>query len=160
MPLIQWTSDFSVGVESIDIDHKLLVSLINQLDDAIKSGEPRETITRVLNALLDYTSYHFGREEALMEACGYPDLDAHIRTHNTLKAQVTEIRNRYLRHPDSIHDREVLAFLQNWLTAHIMGRDKLYSPYMESRKEDVREAERAYAHAVEQPAGKVQKATG
>ena len=144
MPLIKWTPDLSVGFESIDTDHQVLIGLINELDDAVKVGEPRETVSRVLQALLDYTDYHFGREEVLMKACRYPDMDAHIRTHDTLRAQVADIRSRYLRSPESIHAREVLAFLKNWLTAHILGRDKLYQPFMEGDLQKVSDADRAY----------------
>lgn len=144
MPLIHWTPDFSVGVNSLDTDHKVLISLINQLDDAIRSGEPIETVTKVLDALLDYTDYHFAREESLMEACGYPETAAHVRTHHTLRAQVHDIRDRYRRNPESMHGREVLAFLKNWLTAHIVGRDKLYSPYMRGALQKIQEADRAF----------------
>jgi hemerythrin len=132
MPIIHWTPDFSVGVGSIDTDHKVLISLINQLDDAIRGEEPKQTVSRVLDALLDYTNYHFSREELLMRACAYPDIEAHARTHATLRAQVADIRNRYRRNAESIRAREVLAFLKNWLTAHIVGRDKLYAPFMQS----------------------------
>lgn len=151
MPIIHWTPDFSVGVGSIDTDHKVLISLINQLDDAIRGGEPRDTVSRVLDALLDYTDYHFAREELLMRACGYPDIEAHARTHATLRAQVHDIRNRYQRNPESIHAREVLAFLKNWLAAHIVGRDKLYAPFMQSAVREVQEAEAAFALTDEHP---------
>jgi len=146
MPIIHWTEDLSVGTETIDEDHKVLIGMINKLDDAIKSKEPQGTVNKVLSELLDYTGYHFDREEALMKAANYPDYDAHARTHGTLKAQVADIRNRYERNPDSIHEREVLAFLKNWLTAHILGRDKLYAPFMESRREDVEKANEAFTH--------------
>lgn len=144
MPLIQWTPDFSVGVESIDTDHKVLISLLNQLDEAISRADPRSTVQQVLDALYDYTVYHFSREEALMRACGYPDFDAHARVHSTLRAQVADIRERYARNPDSIHAREVLSFLKNWLTAHIVGRDHLYAPFMASRRDDVDAADRTF----------------
>ncbi len=144
MPLIQWTEDLGVAIESIDADHKVLIGMINKLDEAIKTKEPQDTVKRVLNALLEYTGYHFDREEALMKAANYPDLKAHARTHGTLKAQVADIRNRYERNPESIHEREVLAFLKNWLTAHILGRDKLYAPFMESRRKDVDKANEAF----------------
>jgi hemerythrin-like metal-binding protein len=152
MAIIQWTPEFSVGIESLDADHKVLISLLNQLDDAIRGGEPREGVRGVLDALMDYTDYHFGREEALMAASKYPDLDAHIRTHSTLRAQVADIRDRYLRNAETIHAREVLAFLKNWLTAHIIGRDKLYAPFMASRGEAVSSADEAFSRTNQQPA--------
>jgi hemerythrin-like metal-binding protein len=151
MPLIQWTQDLSVSVEALDSDHKVLIDMINQLDDAIKGGKPQDTVSKVLNALLDYTGYHFEREEALMDACGYPDLDAHARTHKTLKAQVANIRDRYDRNPESIHEREVLAFLKNWLTAHILGRDQLYSPFMTTKHEKVESAAQAFSQSRSKP---------
>jgi hemerythrin-like metal-binding protein len=144
MPLIKWTPELGVGVESLDTDHKVLVSLINQLDEAITAGNPRATVQRVLDALYDYTVYHFRREEALMRACGYPDYEAHARTHATLRAQVADIRDRYGRSPESIHSREVLAFLRNWLSSHIIGRDHLYVPFMTGKADAVAAADRSF----------------
>jgi hemerythrin-like metal-binding protein len=119
--------------------------MLNRLDDAINAAKGKQTLSSVLDALVDYTSYHFDREEAFMRACGYPDLDAHGHTHRVLRTQVTHIRDRYRGNPDSIYDREVLGFLKNWLTSHIMGRDKLYAPFMTSRRDAVEKAEAAYA---------------
>jgi hemerythrin-like metal-binding protein len=144
MSIIQWTPDFSVGVGSIDTDHKVLITLINKLDDAIRGGEPKQTVSRVLDALFDYTNYHFAREELLMRACAYPDIEAHARTHATLRAQVHDIRNRYRRNAESIHAREVLAFLKNWLASHIIGRDMLYAPFMQRAEQAIQDAERAF----------------
>jgi hemerythrin len=151
MPLIQWTPDYTVGVASLDTDHKILISLINQLDDAICGGEPRSTVSRVLDALLDYTDYHFAREESLMQACGYADLAAHKRTHVTLRAQVHDIRERYRRNPEAIHAREVLAFLKNWLTSHIVGRDRLYTQAMHGARQQVEAADCAFGAEVDAP---------
>jgi hemerythrin-like metal-binding protein len=143
MPIMTWTADLSVGVSSLDTDHKVLMSLINQLGDALGGDEPHDTVRRVLDALLDYTVYHFEREEALMLACRYPDLEAHAQTHATLRSQVSEIRDRYQHSPQSIRAREVLGFLEKWLTTHIIGRDLLYAPFMQSRREAVVAADRA-----------------
>lgn len=145
MAKIQWTEDMSVGVASIDTDHRILLSLVTHLGDAIDRGQGQTAIGRVLDALLDYTAYHFGREEALMQACGYPDAEAHAQTHQILRIHVAHIRDRYNANPDTIHPLEVQAFLNNWLTAHIMGRDKLYAPFLVSKPKQMEEAERRYA---------------
>lgn len=142
---LQWTEEMSVGVKSIDTDHRLLLGLVNQLSEAIRSGRSQDVISSVLDALLDYTAYHFRREEALMRACGYPDVEAHVHTHHVLQKQVAQIRDRHVANPEVTRHREVQAFLTSWLTAHIMGRDKLYAPFMASRAEAVEGADRAYA---------------
>jgi hemerythrin len=151
MAVIRWIPDFSVGIESLDTDHKVLISLLNQLEEAVEAGEPRDAVRRVLDSLLDYTDYHFDREETLMAACRYPDLSAHKRTHGTLRAQVVDIRDRYVRNPESIHSREILAFLKTWLTSHIIGRDKLYAPFMASAEDAITDAERGYRAGVSVP---------
>lgn len=145
MSAMRWTETMSVGVESIDCDHKHLLGLVNRLDASVSCGEGETVVDAILGELLSYTAYHFDREEALMTACGYPDVDAHCHTHRVLKTQVANIRDRHIHNPDTIHDREVLAFLRNWLTAHILGRDQLYAPFMVSRRQAVEAAETAFA---------------
>jgi len=141
---IQWTEELSVGNPSLDTDHKLLLDLVNRLDEAIESGRGREEVGTVLNSLLDYTAYHFAREEALMSASGYPDVATHAHTHQVLRLQVSHIRDRFVANPDSIHDREVLSFLKNWLTSHILGRDKHYAPFLAAKSDAVAAAERRF----------------
>lgn len=152
MSVIRWTETMSVGVESIDSDHRHLIGLTNRLDEAVRSGGGAEVVDSVLDEMLRYTVYHFDREEALMDACGYPDADAHRHTHQVLKTQVANIRDRHAGNPDTIHDREVLSFLRNWLTAHILGRDQLYAPFMAGRRQAVDAANAAFpGAAADQP---------
>lgn len=79
-----------------------------------------------------------------MAAGSYPDMAAHAHTHEVLRLQVIHIRDRFLANPDTIHDREVLSFLKNWLTSHILGRDKHYAPFLAAKPEAVADAERQF----------------
>ena len=80
MPAIEWNNDLSVGVDLIDSDHKTLIDLINLVADSIEAGQSAKTIGDVVQLLYEYTEFHFIREEVLMEACGYSDLDNHRNT--------------------------------------------------------------------------------
>lgn len=131
MSLITWQDSYSVGVPQIDEDHKLLISLINQLDDSIRGGQGRDVVGSVLNVLQEYTRGHFGREELLMEKAGYPDLAPHRREHRKLADQVRDIVARYHAGTDGHVDSDVLTFLKTWLTGHILGVDMKYAPYLE-----------------------------
>jgi len=153
MPAITWTNHLSVGVHPIDTDHKLLISLINQLHDAIDDGLGDETVGSVLNALCDYTDYHFGREEALMAACGYPDLDAHKRIHAQLAGKVKGLRDDFLKGGKEILGEDVLEFMKTWLTDHILGIDKRYQPFMDGKGEDIERANRVFVEKLEADAG-------
>lgn len=130
MALITWQDSFSVGVELIDSDHKLLVSLINQLNDAAQGGQGRDVVGSVLNVLVEYTESHFTREEMLMAKGGYPDLDAHKGEHRALTERVREMVGRYRTDTTGAAEAEVLAFLKDWLTNHILGVDMHYRPYV------------------------------
>lgn len=140
-----WSDDLSVGVEAIDDDHRLLLSLMDQLQQAVDGGENRETVGSVLNALIDYTEFHFEREERMMEACDYPDLDDHQEFHAKLRTKAQNIRNAYLLDPDAELGEKVMEFLTGWLRHHIMGTDKAYAPVMAEKAEAVDEADRAFA---------------
>ncbi|WP_404380779.1 bacteriohemerythrin [Caenispirillum salinarum] len=131
MALITWQDSYSVGVDMIDADHQLLVSLINQLDDAMTSGAGADTVGSVLNVLIEYTETHFGREELLMEKGGYPELEPHKKEHAKLTGQVRAIVDRYNAGDIGSVDAEVMEFLKNWLTGHILGVDRKYTPYVE-----------------------------
>jgi len=140
MPLFEWTHQMSVGIDVIDTDHKLLIALINQLDDAVKTGQAKETTASVLNVLYDYTDFHFGREERMMAAVGYPDLENHLKSHAALKDKVMEIRDSFsLCDIDGI-EGEVMDLLKDWLKEHIMGRDRLYQAAMNEHLDAALEA--------------------
>jgi hemerythrin len=133
MPAVTWTPEMSVGVDALDTDHKMLVSLINQLADAIAAGEARALVASVLNGLLDYTVYHFGREEAMMAACAYPGLAAHREIHADLIQRLHALRDAYLGNPDGGIEPHVLEFMKTWLAEHVLGHDRHYAPAMAGR---------------------------
>jgi len=150
MATVTWTPQLSVGVQPLDIDHKLIISLINQLHDAVADGEGKETVGSVLNALYDYTEYHFEREELLMQVCGYPDLEQHKKIHEGLKAKVKEIRDDYAKSKSKDVSDEVLLFMKTWLTDHIQGRDKAYQSSMEGKDQEIEAANRDYLEKLEE----------
>lgn len=130
MSYLQWTENLSVGVTRMDDHHKKLVDLINMLFDAM-SGDATRAVDTVLNDLLDYTRYHFGEEEKLLAACGYPDLEAHQAIHRDMVKEVLDMRQRYLDSPASVPPGEALDFLSKWLMRHIIGKDLRYRPFAE-----------------------------
>jgi len=81
MSEFKWDEGLSVGVDEIDNDHKMLVSIIAELSDAIEENHESDVIKDVFVKLESYVQLHFKREEALMRQCGYQDLDTHISSH-------------------------------------------------------------------------------
>ena len=123
---IEWTKDLETGIPFIDADHKTLVSLVNQTLETIGDPEEQATLGSILNALVEYTEYHFAREERLMELTGYEKFQAHHRLHEHLTDKVYSVRSRYEGDPTSIQGAEVGEFLKSWLQDHILGEDMRY----------------------------------
>ena len=72
--LLEWTDQFSVGNPKIDQDHKVIMSLINRRITIGNNSDQNENINDILDELLEYTTYHFDREELLMKVSEYPRL--------------------------------------------------------------------------------------
>lgn len=74
---IQWSDDFSVGIRSIDDQHKRLVKLVNRMlqNPAAETGS--ETVSDVLSQMTRYAKTHFKFEEDLMLKNAFPHIDAH-----------------------------------------------------------------------------------
>lgn len=129
---VAWRDDLSVGIESIDDDHKKLLTLINNLQTAVfyPTGEAFER--QALQELVDYTKYHFEREERLMQENGYPDFEAHKRQHEAMIAKVSGFLEAYERDREGTVE-ELSVFLRDWLLKHIAGTDKQYSGHLRAR---------------------------
>lgn len=129
MNATKWNNRFSVGIERIDDQHKVLFNYIADLEKAL--GNPVEkqrwsTIHYVIVQLRDYARIHFAVEECLMEILSYPGRDAHIQEHGKFVSYLLELEHRSITH-NNITELEIIEFLRDWLMNHITVSDKEYS---------------------------------
>ncbi|MGE4280595.1 MAG: bacteriohemerythrin [Magnetospirillum sp.] len=132
MVILAWDEAYSVGSAMIDSDHRILINLVNQLHDAMETGQSRDVLGSVLNVLTEYVEHHFHREELLMERIGYPERINHVQNHRELEAKVRAIRDCWLAGDRQVLDDEVLGFLKRWLSDHILRADRAYRPWIEA----------------------------
>jgi two-component system cell cycle response regulator len=92
----QWDEGMSVGVESIDQDHRRIIDIINQLSEAFEKGSGREVVVGLFDRLEEYASTHFAREERLMEEAGFPGLQEHAAQHKSFAGKIPELRDMLL----------------------------------------------------------------
>lgn len=128
--LLTWTEKMSVGVETLDADHRKLMGFVNDLHGAVRGQAAPETIGRILDELISYTEYHFEVEERLQKLARYPDLDDHKQAHAKLKQQVYDLRDRFRTDPTRMNNIKVFDFLSDWLVRHILGEDMRYKPFL------------------------------
>lgn len=148
MPALPWSSEYSVGVHAIDSDHKLLLGLVREIEMDVEEHSDTDVVEHALNALLAYTEYHFGREEALMAAVDYPFLEQHRRVHDDMRARIAAIRADHEADPGSIRAPHILAFLTTWLHDHVLGEDQRFKPYMTGHEAILGRANDAYVAQV------------
>lgn len=127
---VVWNEAFSVSNELLDSDHQILFNLLNQLHDAVDTGQSRDVVGSVVNVLAEYVEHHFRREEALLAQAGFPHLEAHQALHRRLEEKVCDIRDRWLGGERGALGEEVLDLLKKWLTDHILVSDKSYSAWV------------------------------
>jgi len=124
---IEWNEGMSVGVESIDQDHKILLSLINEINEAINNDSTHLIIKIIFEKLEKYVKEHFSREELLLEQCNYEGLAEHKQQHVEFINKIPKLRNQLL-HADTVEvAQEVHLFLFNWLMTHIIIDDMSYA---------------------------------
>lgn len=127
--LFPWSAKFEMKIDTIDMQHKKLVELVNQLHSAMKSGRGNETVMEILGELVEYTTYHFNFEENFMAEHGYPGLDGHKALHAKLVAEVTDLVQKLEKGQAGV-SMELLTFLSSWLRDHILQKDKAYAEWI------------------------------
>lgn len=123
MALITWSNMLSTGIAEQDNQHKKLIDLINQLNDAMKAGHGADVMGKVLNELVSYTVMHFGYEEKLMGQHSYSDTPAHKAEHAKFVQTVGDFKKKF-DSGSAVVTAELMNFLRDWLTSHIMKTDK------------------------------------
>lgn len=127
-----WKDEYSVGIQSLDDDHRKLLHLINNLQTAVRyqTGEifEKEALTEVVA----YTKYHFEREEKMMKEIDYENFEAHKKTHETMIEKTNSFVQEYDKRGHEVIE-EVALYLKNWLLGHINGTDQEYSTLMKQR---------------------------
>ena len=125
MGFIDWDEKFSVGVDTMDIQHRVLFMIVNKFYNAYEYGANAAELSRIFDEVLDYTGMHFTLEEQLMRDKNYPDYEQHkalhVRLVDNANALAAEIR---AGKPHAAKD--ALDFLKNWLEKHIMAVDVRY----------------------------------
>jgi hemerythrin len=132
MQFVFWSDQFSVGVQSLDDQHAILLDAINDLHEAMMKGQRRKVVGGLLRTLLKYTRSHFADEERLMEWTGFPELDSHKQAHHDLLEQVEEYLALYANGEPS-QSSWIVGFYSTWLQAHILEADRAYGHWIEQQ---------------------------
>lgn len=122
-----WKEEYALGIAEIDSQHQNLFRLFDFITESIRLKERWSHTHFGLVQLRDYARMHFAVEEALMRLFGWPETDEHGIEHQHFFIRLDEIERRSLTENIS---GEMVAFLEGWLTGHIMITDKAYARHI------------------------------
>lgn len=131
---ITWSEVYSVGVESIDEEHRELMEVLNKLNKGLQSSAPEKEIKKIFRQLVICTSTHFWHEEKQFEDTGYPRAAIHKRKHEHLMVILTCFQKGFDQSGLHISFDDQVAFLRDWLTEHIASEDRPLGAYLTAQE--------------------------
>ncbi len=126
MSFIKWCDEISTGIDTIDNEHKVLISLANKLYDSVLRNEGREIINEAIEELILCTAIHFTHEEEYMLEIKYPAFQEHVKEHNKIRTHVMLLQAEAQKEETEALANEVFVFLKGWITGHILFCDKAF----------------------------------
>lgn len=122
MSLITWKDEFSVGVAAVDLEHRELIQLINDLEASMLEQATKDTVVHTLGEINARISAHFALEEKIMRDARYAGYAAHKQDHESLLDELLDIIDNV--DDAGRYDREALSRgLENWFSVHFRTHD-------------------------------------
>jgi hemerythrin len=132
----KWKDEYRTGIGTIDEQHKHLLEIGARIFDLAETDDGYDhydEIMAVLAELKEYTQYHFGYEEKLMESYGYENYESQKFQHFFLVKKIDKFLDADIdsRQGDTILG--LAGFVSDWITSHILQEDMKYRDFFLSR---------------------------
>lgn len=127
-----WKDSFSIGIPTIDKQHRELCDQVDKLFDACSRGKGADEVLKVLNFLASYTVKHFADEEAFQLKIKYPKFQQHKAKHTEFLSQVTKLKKEATE--NGVNITMVIKINQTisaWLVDHIRATDSDLKNYVD-----------------------------
>ena len=122
MDLLQWKPEYSVGVESVDDEHRKMIELINELGAEIGDHADTERVEVFLGEIYAAIASHFALEERFMRNANYPEYEAHKQDHEALLDELVDIMDNFVADPVT-GARTLASKLSDWFAVHFSSFD-------------------------------------
>lgn len=132
MQTINWSDEFSVGVEEMDTQHKKLLAMINRLIEEQHTLTDPKTIAELLTGMVDYAEEHFRAEEYLMAEYDYDRKALQEAQHKAFVDKTVSFLSASDIGPN-ILSNALLDYLGSWLVGHILTEDMQYKEFFKKK---------------------------
>lgn len=124
---MDWRDQYVIGIAEIDNQHRELLRLFQSIAEAANEQTGWANIHFRIVELRNFAEFHFEFEESLMRMFGYANVKQHAESHRDFFPRLEAIMRSSI--VDTVkHD--VVKFLSEWLTDHIMGADRSYAHHI------------------------------
>ncbi|WP_019617036.1 bacteriohemerythrin [Psychromonas ossibalaenae] len=128
--LVPWKDEYNIGIALIDEQHKKLMTVVNELINAVNEDLKSEVILSCFDKLYDYTIFHSQSEEQYFYNLDKAETELHKLQHKHFIEQLDNIKQSLKK--DHVSN-ELLWYLTDWLLIHIQHDDKKFlNKYPES----------------------------
>lgn len=134
---LKWAKHLSVGNELIDSEHRNLIIVVNNVENAIGAGD-RAALSKAFDLLETYMNIHFRNEERIAESLNIPFANSRLEHRHLLremKYMRNELESRKGSWPDDLV-RKYSRFLSGWMADHIVKEDMQLKPLLQSHPYD------------------------
>jgi len=130
MSELEWSNDYLINIPVIDNEHKLLVSIINNVSRSMLCHGSVQTdiVAGSLELLSKCIRSHFESEELFLLINNYPELESHMKEHSGLLAILDTLEEDFKAKKTTLDD-EKLLLLKDWLVRHIILYDSKIGHY-------------------------------
>ena len=122
MSLLQWKPEYSVGIQSMDDEHREMIDLINATYEKLKSNADADQVEEYLGEIFSTISMHFALEERIMRSAAYGEFQAHKDDHEVLLDRLRDLMDDFFVDPTSGASR-LEQSLSNWFAGHFSTFD-------------------------------------
>ena len=123
MNTFRWKPSLSVGIESIDEQHKELIRRAAAFLDHVE-GRSRQDVGILLSYLRTYALTHFADEEDAMRETGYPGYERHKYQHDRFLADLLELsKQQEKRKGPGVPAEDVGRWIRTWIVEHVSRTD-------------------------------------
>ena len=126
--MYEMKDEFKTGIDFIDEQHAKLFDIANQAYLLLKNDftiDKYDKVIDLIDELKDYTSFHFKSEEDYMDSINYKRRFTQKIEHDAFIKKLDEVDYRSIDTNPDEYIFKMLEFLNQWLTGHILHKDKL-----------------------------------
>lgn len=127
--MFKWQDRFSCGIAEIDKQHKKLFEIGERIYDTASLKDDfdhYDELMQALDELVEYTKYHFGFEEMLMQRYNFSGYAMHKVEHDFFIKKVQKLAAKDMEENQNQTLMEMVHFVADWVSGHILDTDIKY----------------------------------